>query len=295
MLSAQNIGVSFGGFTLFDNLNFRLGQGDRVALIGKNGAGKSTLLKIIAGEQKGVFGSVKTQTGYLPQDLDFHNTGSVLEEAYKAFKEILEIEKRQDFINHQLDLGFYRGYSKGLIIELTSILALILGAYGSLKFSGLTFDFINNTFPNQLESLEDSYIKIFSFAFTFIIILVSISIKRYIMVDEYQDTNHSQYIIVKALADRFQNICVVGDDSQSIYSFRGANIQNILSFQKDYPDTKMFKLEQNYRSTEKLIERFRAKASKASMAQSLIKKLDKIDRIEIDPEENRKMKFEISG
>ncbi|MFY0630786.1 MAG: UvrD-helicase domain-containing protein [Flavobacteriaceae bacterium] len=76
---------------------------------------------------------------------------------------------------------------------------------------------------------------------------------RYIMVDEYQDTNHSQYIIVKALADRFQNICVVGDDSQSIYSFRGANIQNILSFQKDYPDTKMFKLEQNYRSTKNIV------------------------------------------
>jgi DNA helicase-2/ATP-dependent DNA helicase PcrA len=76
---------------------------------------------------------------------------------------------------------------------------------------------------------------------------------RYIMVDEYQDTNHSQYLIVKALADRFQNICVVGDDSQSIYSFRGANIQNILSFQKDYPDTKMFKLEQNYRSTKNIV------------------------------------------
>tara|TARA_B110000008_G_scaffold148333_1_gene149878 strand:- start:30583 stop:32934 length:2352 start_codon:yes stop_codon:yes gene_type:complete len=76
---------------------------------------------------------------------------------------------------------------------------------------------------------------------------------RFIMVDEYQDTNHSQYIIVKALADRFQNICVVGDDSQSIYSFRGANIQNILSFQKDYPDTKMFKLEQNYRSTQNIV------------------------------------------
>jgi len=76
---------------------------------------------------------------------------------------------------------------------------------------------------------------------------------RYIMVDEYQDTNHSQYIIVRALADRFQNICVVGDDSQSIYSFRGANIKNILSFQKDYPDTKMFKLEQNYRSTKNIV------------------------------------------
>ncbi|WP_405606186.1 ATP-dependent helicase [Polaribacter sp. Asnod1-A03] len=76
---------------------------------------------------------------------------------------------------------------------------------------------------------------------------------RYIMVDEYQDTNHSQYLIVKALADRFQNICVVGDDSQSIYSFRGANIQNILNFQKDYPDVKTFKLEQNYRSTSNIV------------------------------------------
>ncbi|MBA6157040.1 UvrD-helicase domain-containing protein [Tenacibaculum sp. S7007] len=77
---------------------------------------------------------------------------------------------------------------------------------------------------------------------------------RYIMVDEYQDTNHSQYLIVRALADRFQNICVVGDDSQSIYSFRGANINNILNFQKDYPDVKTFKLEQNYRSTSNIVE-----------------------------------------
>ncbi|WP_233898012.1 ATP-dependent helicase [Tenacibaculum piscium] len=77
---------------------------------------------------------------------------------------------------------------------------------------------------------------------------------KYIMVDEYQDTNHSQYLIVKALADRFENICVVGDDSQSIYSFRGANINNILNFQKDYPDVKTFKLEQNYRSTSNIVE-----------------------------------------
>jgi DNA helicase-2/ATP-dependent DNA helicase PcrA len=68
-------------------------------------------------------------------------------------------------------------------------------------------------------------------------------------VDEYQDTNHSQYLIVKALASRFENLCVVGDDAQSIYAFRGANIRNILNFQKDYADAKLFKLEQNYRST----------------------------------------------
>ena len=77
---------------------------------------------------------------------------------------------------------------------------------------------------------------------------------RYIMVDEYQDTNHSQYLIVRALADRFQNICVVGDDSQSIYAFRGANIQNILNFQRDYDKVQIFKLEQNYRSSDTIVK-----------------------------------------
>lgn len=76
---------------------------------------------------------------------------------------------------------------------------------------------------------------------------------RYILVDEYQDTNHSQYLIVRALSDRFQNICVVGDDAQSIYAFRGANINNILNFQKDYDDVKVYRLEQNYRSTKNIV------------------------------------------
>ena len=77
---------------------------------------------------------------------------------------------------------------------------------------------------------------------------------RYILVDEYQDTNHSQYLIVRALSDRFQNICVVGDDAQSIYAFRGANINNILNFQKDYENVQMYRLEQNYRSSKNIVE-----------------------------------------
>ncbi|WP_445156338.1 ATP-dependent helicase [Flavobacterium litorale] len=77
---------------------------------------------------------------------------------------------------------------------------------------------------------------------------------KYILVDEYQDTNHSQYLIVRALSDRFQNICVVGDDAQSIYAFRGANINNILNFQKDYDNVQMYRLEQNYRSTKNIVE-----------------------------------------
>lgn len=77
---------------------------------------------------------------------------------------------------------------------------------------------------------------------------------KYIMVDEYQDTNHVQYLLIKMLADKYRNICCVGDDDQSIYAFRGATIKNILNFEKDYPESKVVKLEQNYRSTQKILD-----------------------------------------
>lgn len=117
---------------------------------------------------------------------------------------------------------------------------------------------------------------------------------RYILVDEYQDTNHSQYLIVRALADRFQNICVVGDDSQSIYGFRGANIQNILNFQRDYDDAHMFKLEQNYRSTSNIvdaansvIEKNRSKLDKEIWTQNEKGDKVKVMRTHSDAEEGR--------
>ena len=92
---------------------------------------------------------------------------------------------------------------------------------------------------------------------------------KYIHVDEYQDTNHSQYLIIKALADRYENLCVVGDDAQSIYGFRGANIENILNFQKDYLNSTVYRLEQNYRSTKNIVN------AANSVINNNINKLDK--------------------
>lgn len=77
---------------------------------------------------------------------------------------------------------------------------------------------------------------------------------RYIMVDEYQDTNHIQFLLIKQLASKYRNLCVVGDDDQSIYKFRGANIYNILNFEKEYPEARVIKLEQNYRSTGNILK-----------------------------------------
>ncbi len=105
---------------------------------------------------------------------------------------------------------------------------------------------------------------------------------KYIMVDEYQDTNLCQYMIIKKLAAMNRNICVVGDDSQSIYSFRGANIQNILNFEKDYPELNIYKLENNYRSTSNIVN-----ASSSIIANNK-EKLDK--KIYTDNDEGEKIK-----
>ena len=106
---------------------------------------------------------------------------------------------------------------------------------GAMDFDDLLLNtnILFRDFPEVLEKYQDMF--------------------KYILVDEYQDTNYSQYLIIKKLAAKHNNVCVVGDDAQSIYAFRGAKIENILNFKNDYPEYKLFKLEQNYRSTQTIV------------------------------------------
>ena len=125
----------------------------------------------------------------------------------------------------------------------------------NMKHMGQIYQkYVEECFKNGAMDFDDLLLRTYELLTRFPEVLAKYQDRfRYILVDEYQDTNHSQYLIVKALASKFENICVVGDDAQSIYSFRGANIQNILNFKKDYPDAITVSLEQNYRSTQNIV------------------------------------------
>lgn len=114
--------------------------------------------------------------------------------------------------------------------------------------------YVSKCYKNGAMDFDDLLIKMHELLTKFPEVLAKYQHRfRYILIDEYQDTNTAQYKIVKLLAAANENICVVGDDAQSIYSFRGATIENILKFKDDYPDAKMVKLEQNYRSTKSIL------------------------------------------
>lgn len=124
---------------------------------------------------------------------------------------------------------------KGRICDIYSLYAQKCKTAGAMDFDDLLINtnILFRDHPEVLAELQEKF--------------------QYLLVDEYQDTNYAQYLILKKLSAKHHNICVVGDDSQSIYGFRGARIENILNFRKDYPDAKEFKLEQNYRSTQTIV------------------------------------------
>ena len=318
MFNAHNITVNFGGETLFDQISFRLAKGDHVGLIGKNGAGKSTLLKLMTLENQPTSGSFALEKnckiGYLPQDLDFNNGRSVLEEAYLAFEEIKKVEVRQEEIHKIMEetQDFEsQSYMEVLdeLNELNNRFEMIGGYHYQSQTEkillGLGFTM------NDLNASTDT----FSGGWRMRIELAKLLLKDndILLLDE--PTNHLDIESIIWLEQFLKNfkgaLVMVSHDRMFLDQITNRTIeilhQRIFDFKKPY--SKYMEIRKELRAqqlaaqknqekqiqqTEKLIERFRAKASKASMAQSLIKKLDKIDRIEIDPEENRKIKFEFS-
>jgi len=318
MLNAHQITVSFGGDTLFDGISFRLGKGDRVGLIGKNGAGKSTLLRLMSQENtptSGTFAFEKNcKIGYLPQDLDFEHGRTVLEEAYLAFEEIKSIEQRQEAIHQFMETTQdfeSQSYFDQLdeLNELNTRYEMIGGYHYQAQTEkillGLGFSMRDLNAPTDT----------FSGGWRMRIELAKLLLRDndILLLDE--PTNHldiESIIWLEQFLKKFKGALVlVSHDRMFLDQVTNRTIeivqQRIFDFKKSYSKYMIFReelraqqlaaqknQEKEIQQTEKLIERFRAKASKASMAQSLIKKLDKIDRIEIDPEENKRIKFEFA-
>ncbi|MFI8605028.1 ABC-F family ATP-binding cassette domain-containing protein [Cellulophaga baltica] len=320
MLNIHNLSVSFAGEYLFEEISFRLNTGDRVGLIGKNGAGKSTLLKLLSKEMQpdtGIIASDKeVRIGFLKQDLDFEQGRTVLEEAYQAFEEIIALEKKLAYTNEQLaERTDYEsdGYSK-LIEDLSDITHHyeILGGY---NYQGETEKILQGLGFKREDF--DKHTDTFSGGWRMRIELAKLLLQNndVLLLDE--PTNHldieSIIWLEQFLRGSSSAVAIVSHDKMFLDNVTNRTIEislgRIYDYNKPYSEFLVLRKEiqeqqlsaqrnqeKQIQQTEKLIEKFRAKASKATMAQSLIKKLDKLDRIEVDEDDNSVMnlKFPIS-
>lgn len=313
MLNIHNLSVSFGGTYLFEEVTFRLGAGDRVGLVGKNGAGKSTMLKILSGEQQYDSGVIATEKeiklGFLKQDIDFIKGRTVLEEAYQAFEEIKKAEAKIDKINHQLVTRTdYESESYSQLIEDLSDVTHhyeILGGYnyvGDTEKILLGLGFKREDFDKATDTFSGGWRMRIELA------KLLLQYNDVLLLDE--PTNHLDIESIIWLEQFLRNypgvVVIVSHDKMFLDNVTNRTIEISLGKAYDFnkPYSQYLELRQELREkqlatqknqekkieqTEKLIEKFRAKASKASMAQSLIKKLDKVERIEVDEDDNSVM------
>jgi len=315
MLSVQNMTVSFGGETLFSDISFRLAAGDRVGLVGKNGAGKSTLLHLIAKDQEPTAGSVSKEKeirlGFLRQDIDFEKGRTVLEEAYQAFEEIKQLEAQMEKINDALATrtDYESSSYNDLIIDLNDVTERyeLIGGYhyqGTTEriLQGLGFQAVD--FEKKTETFSGGWRMRIELAKLLLqdndILLLDeptnhLDIESIIWLEDFLTKYRGAVVLVshdKMFLDNTSNrtIEIVAGriyDYRKHYSAYLLLREEIMAQQRAAQKNQAKEIEQ----TEKLIERFRAKASKAAMAQSLIKKLDKIERIEVDAEDTAAMKL----
>ena len=313
MLTVQQLSVAFGGDVLFDTISFRIGGGDRIGLIGKNGAGKSTMLRVLAQQQELTSGQLayekNTSIGYLPQDVE-HNTGkTVLEEAYTAFPRLQTIEQELQHINHNLDTR--TDYESAAFQDLLNTQANLNQEYELL--GGYTYQAQTARILVGLGFKESEFHQqttTFSGGWRMRIELAKLLLQEHDLLLLDEPTNHldiEAIIWLEAFLAKYAGaVVLVSHDIRFLDQVTNRTLElvqgKLFDFKKSY--TKYLEhrdllreqqlaakknQDKKIAETEKLIEKFRAKASKARMAQSLIKKLDKVERIAIDPEENATM------
>ncbi len=320
MLNAHNITVSFSGEDLFSGISFKLVAGDRIGLVGKNGAGKSTLLKIIAGEQEYDKGTIalekELKIGYLKQDIEFVGGRTVLEESYQAFKEIVAIEQKLEQVNKEL--AERTDYESAYYLDLMHKLDDYSHQYellGGYNYQGETEKILKGLgFKTEdFNQLTDT----FSGGWRMRIELAKLLLQKndILLLDE--PTNHLDIESIIWFENFLKNysgaIMTVSHDRMFLDNITNRTIEislgKIYDFKKPYSQYLVLRSEikekqlqsqknqeKEIQRTEQLINKFRAKANKASMAQSLIKKLNKIERIEVDTDDNAVMnvRFPIS-
>ncbi len=320
MLNIHNITVSFSGEDLFSGITFKLIGGDRVGLVGKNGAGKSTLLKVISGDIEYDSGTMAFEKdikiGFLRQDIDFVKGRTILEEAYEAFIEIKEIERKLEKVNQELAerTDYESDYYTDLIHDLTDLTHRyeLLGGY---NYQGQTEKILQGLgFKREdFDKLTDT----FSGGWRMRIELAKLLLQNndILLLDE--PTNHLDIESIIWLENFLKGysgaVMLVSHDKMFLDNVTNRTIEislgQIYDFKKPYSQylalrgeirEKQLQSQKNQekeiKATEQLINKFRAKANKASMAQSLIKKLDKVERIEVDLEDTAVMnvRFPIS-
>lgn len=315
MVSVNGVTVSFGGFNLFDNVSFLINQKDRIGLAGKNGAGKSTMLKLLAGLQSPTKGEVSIprdcKIGYLPQDMVHQHGRTVFEETETAFAEIKEMQARLDDINHQLETrtDYESDSYMKLIEDLTDINARldVVGAANTTEeiekvLRGLGFE--RKEFTRQTSE--------FSGGWRMRIELAKLLLQKpdVLMLDE--PTNHLDIEAIQWLEEFMETfpgaVVLISHDktfldtvtkrtieivNQKIYDYR-TNYSHYLILRQERREQQENAAKNQQRiinQYETLIDKNRAKASKAAFAQSLIKKLDKMERVEVDDVDSSTVRF----
>ena len=320
MLNVHNLSVSFAGSDLFSGITFKLNKGDRIGLIGKNGAGKSTLLKVISKDIESSGGTMAfdkdIKIGFLRQDIDFVEGRTILDEAYQAFEEIKLLESKLEIINQELAerTDYESEYYHDLMVNLNEFSHRyeLLGGY---NYQGNTEKILQGLgFQREdFDKLTDT----FSGGWRMRIELAKLLLQNndILLLDE--PTNHLDIESIIWLENFLKSyvgaIVLVSHDKMFLDNVTNRTIEislgKIYDYKKPYSQFLLLRdeikekqlqaqknQEKEIKATQVLIDKFRAKANKASMAQSLIKKLDKVEIIEVDDDDNAVMnvRFKIS-